>query len=238
MKENKIDIILPVYNEEENIGRVIEGIEKYVKTPHSIFLVFYSKSDPTIPIAKKIKANSKNIMLVTNKKEKGLAGQYKTGFDISNSKIVVTMMSDLSDNPKDIDKMVEKINKGYDLISAARYINKGKRLGGSRLKGFMSFFGSKTLSVLTGIPTRDSTNAFRCFKREILDNIKLESSTGYELPLEIIVKAYVMGYKIGEIPTVWNEREKGYSKFRMFNYLPHYLRWYLYLLRFKISRQF
>jgi len=229
----KIDIILPVYKEQDNIIKVLEGIKGSVKTPHTINLIYFSKNDPTIPVVKKVKKNYKNLHTSTNSYEKGLVGQYKTGFKNTNSEVIVIMMSDLSDNPKDIDKMVEKINRGYDFVCGSRYIPKGKRKGGSMLKGFISYLGCLTLSILTGIKTKDATNAYKCFKREILKKIKIESKVGYEFPLELIVKSNIQGYKITEIPTIWVEREKGYSKFKLLRYIPNYMRWYFFALKNK-----
>ena len=73
------------------------------------------------------------------------------------------------------------------------------------------------------------------FKRKLLKEIKIESDVGYEMPLELIVKANELGYSIAEVPTVWIEREKGYSKFKLFKYVPHYMRWYIYALKQKYN---
>lgn len=228
--KDKIDIILPVYREQDNIERVLDGIKKYVKTKAAINLVFYSKSDPTIPVVNRIKRKYPGLKMLVSPR-KGLASQFKYGFKNTKSPVVVIMMSDLSDNPKDIDKMVKKIDEGYDFVCASRYVRKGKRDGGSKIKAALSYLGCESFYMFTGLKSHDATNAFKAFKRTLLEKIEVESEVGYELPLELIVKAHILGCKITEIPTVWTERDTGYSKFKLLSYMPNYLRWYMYGLK-------
>lgn len=226
--QKNIDIILPTYFEQENIEKVISGITKNVKTPHVITVVLQDKNDPTINVLKKIQQNNKNIIITYTNDGIGMLKALKHGLKITKNEIIVIMMADLSDDPKDIDKMINKINDGYDLICASRYIKNGKRIGGPKLKGFLSNFACVSLKFLTNIPTSDSTNAFKCFKRVIFKKIHIESKQGFEMPLEITIKAYTKGFRITEIPTVWNDRKKGESKFHTFSNLKYYLKWYGY----------
>ena len=226
MKKAELDILLPIYHEEENIERVLDGIRTHVKTPHRVLAIFYNKLDPTIPAVKKIMAHDKTIIPIISSGP-GLGKQLRTGFKNGIAPIFTIMMSDLSDDPRDIDKMVKKINNGMDIVSGSRYSRKGKRVGGSKLKALLSFWGCRTLVWFTGIPTYDTTNAFKTFRASLLKTIKLESKSGYDLTMELTVKAYYSGYKISEIPTIWKERDKGYSKFKLFRYVPQYLRWYI-----------
>jgi len=228
--KNSVDIILPVYREQGNIERVLDGIKKNVKSNVTIHLVFHSKNDPTIPVVKRVLKKYRNINMLISPK-KGLAGQFVYGFSKTHAPVIVIMMSDLSDNPRDIDKMVKKIHSGFDLVCASRYIRKGQRNGGSKVKAFLSYIGCESLYMFTGIKSHDATNAFKVFRRSLLNQIHIESKVGYELPLEIIVKSHLAGAKITEIPTVWTERDKGYSKFKLLKYIPNYLRWYLYGIR-------
>jgi glycosyltransferase involved in cell wall biosynthesis len=161
-----------------------------------------------------------------------------TGFRHVSSDIVIIMMSDLSDNPKQVDQMVKKISEGYDFVCATRYSSGGKRIGGSMLKAFMSWFACITLRMITGIPTSDATNAYKCFKRDLLEKVTIESKAGFEIPLELIVKAYRIGYQITEVPTVWRERETGSSSFKIFSWIPYYMRWYTAAITYRYFRQY
>ncbi|MBI2031148.1 MAG: glycosyltransferase [Candidatus Levybacteria bacterium] len=228
-----IDIILPTYHEQKNIIKVIKDIRKFVKTPNIITVVIQDKSDPTLESLKKIKNKIKDLKIIFTKDGIGLLKALRAGFLNTESSIIVTMMSDLSDNPKDIDKMMNKINEGYDLICASRYINPGKRIGGPKIKAILSFLACKSLNKLISLPTNDATNAYKCFKRSMLKKIKIESTQGFEMPLELTLKAFYKGFKIVDVPTIWRDREHGSSKFKIWKVLPYYLRWYLYGIRKK-----
>lgn len=226
MTNHKVDIILPAYYEQENIHKAVSNIEKYVKTPHLTTIVLQDKNDPTFSVIKTLQKKNKNLNVIFTKEGVGMLKALKEGFKQTNSPIITIMMADLSDDARDIDKMIAKINNGFDLVCASRYSQKGKRVGGSVLKGFLSYLACKSLSKLTGLPTQDATNAFKTFKRSLIKQITMESKEGFELPLELTVKAFHNGFKITEIPTTWNDRKKGKSKFLLFKNIPLYLKWY------------
>ena len=235
MKKGKtqkiLDIIIPVHYEEDNIKKLIYLVRKYVKTPNEMLLVYQDEKDPTLEIIRRNSKKYRNIISIKSKYGIGMIQALKTGFEKSTAKIICVMMADLSDDPRDIDLMIRKIDKGFDLVCASRYIKNGKRTGGPVLKGFLSFFACYTLKLLTGIPTHDATNAFKCFRANVLKKITIESASGFEFALELTVKSFSLGYKIAEIPTKWKEREKGNSKFNLLRIFPMYLRWYLYAVK-------
>lgn len=221
-----VDIILPIYYEQDVIELLIQRIEKAVKTPHKIIAVWQDVEDPSRTILERISKKKKNLVVMNS--EKGILSALKKAFTVSKSEIICIMMSDMSDDPKTIDEMVKKINEGYDLVCASRYHSRGRRVGGSTIKAFLSRAACLSILFLTKIPTHDATNAFKCFRRELLESIKIESRYGYEFPLEMTVKSYLLGKKISEVPTTWRERSKGKSKFKFFLFLPYYLKWYIY----------
>lgn len=226
MKNNLVDIILPVYHEEGNIRTVLSLIKKHVHTPHKTYLILQDKKDPTIKVLNKLQ-NIYTFTVLFTPNGKGMMKAIKTGIKNTNSPLIILMMSDLSDDPKDIDAMVAKLSAGYDLVCACRYSNRGKRNGGPVLKGFLSHVACVSLKYITGMPTYDATNAFKGFRRSLIDQIQLESTEGFAFPLELSVKAYRLEKKFADIPTSWNDRKSGKSQFRIFTVLPHYLRWYL-----------
>jgi hypothetical protein len=129
--------------------------------------------------------------------------------------------------------MFEKIKEGYDLVCGARYTKGGDRIGGSALKGFFSFLVGRTIAFLIKIPTCDIANAFKMYRKKVIDSIDIESK-GFEISMELPLKAYYLGFKITEVPTVWREREKGRSNFNMVNLAPNYWRWYLWAIKRKL----
>ena len=102
----------------------------------------------------------------------------------------------------------------------------GKQYGGPFLKGLFSRVAGVSLHWLAGIPTHDISNSFKLYRRTILETIAIESAGGFEIGMEITVKAFLQGYKIAEVPTTWTDRSAGASNFKLWKWLPHYLRWY------------
>jgi hypothetical protein len=145
--------------------------------------------------------------------------------------MVLVMMADSSDRLDVVDSMCLMMEKGYDLVCGSRYMKGGSQNGGPFWKSLFSRCAGVSLHILTKIPTHDCTNSFKLYRKSMLDNIELESIGGFEIGLEICVKAYVGGYRIGEVPSRWFDREEGKSNFHMWKWLPHYLHWYFYCIR-------
>jgi hypothetical protein len=103
----------------------------------------------------------------------------------------------------------------------------GRLIGGPFFKQLLSRTSGLTLHYLRGIPTHDATNSFKLYDATMVRELKVESTAGFELGLELTSKAFLAGYRIAEIPTVWRDRSAGESKFRLFKWLPQYLKWYL-----------
>jgi len=224
-----VSIIVPAHNEEDNITEAILEIEKIVKIPYEIVVVNDHSSDGTKEKVESLSLGHKNIKLVENTLCPGFANAIRTGFINASGDIVVPVMADLCDDLYTIEKMFNKINQGYDVVCASRYINGGLRLGGSKFKGFLSGSAGKSLYYLLGIPTHDIANAFKMYKKEVIEKINI-ASTGFEISMEIPLKAYYQGFKISEVPTVWRERTKGKSSFKVFKLLPSYLKLYFWAI--------
>ncbi len=230
----KLSIIVPAHNEQDNIAEVIKKIEDSVYLEHELIIVNDHSSDDTANLVKGILETYPNVMLVENLSDKGFANAIKTGFANVKAELVVPVMGDLCDDLAAIEKMRAKIDEGYDVVCGARYIKGGSRVGGSKLKGFLSRGAGVSLRWLLGIPTSDITNAFKMYKKTVIDSININSS-GFEISMEIPLKAFYLGYKISEVPTVWNERTKGKSSFKIFKLLPNYLKLYIWALIKRIT---
>lgn len=233
-----LNIITPIYFEEENITETVEGVFANVKTPFKMYLIYDVKSDPTLKVVKVLQKKYKGLFLVKNRYGRGALNALKTGFRIGGCKLVLPVMGDGCDNPRDIDKMVTGINKGSDLVCGSRYSKNGKKINGPFFKGIMSKIACRILHYIVGVPTNDSTSSFKCYRQFYVDTVKIQSKGGFELPLELTVKAYAEGLKISEIPTIWKERQSGKSKFRLFKWLPQYLRWFWFALRYKMALEY
>jgi hypothetical protein len=150
----------------------------------------------------------------------------RSGLEAASAPFVVISMADGSDEPHVIDLMVEKARNGADVVAGSRYMPGGRQLGGPLVKRTLSRAAGLSLHWLGGISTHDATSNFRLYSRPLLDAVEIESRAGFELGLELTVKAHLLGMAVDEVPTTWRDRVAGESRFRLWRWLPHYLRWY------------
>ncbi len=222
-----IEIIIPVYNEGGNIRKTLKQINEKISVNKKVKFIYDFDEDNTIPAIHEEKNKYDfEINLIKNSFGRGALNALKTGLISADEEFVLVMMADLSDDIEIVDKMYEKVNEGYDLVCASRYMKGGKQIGGPFLKKIFSRIAGVSLHYLINIPTHDVTNSFKLYKKELLDQIHIESTGGFELGMEIVVKAYNLGYKITELPSIWYDRVDGESNFKMWNWIPHYLKWY------------
>lgn len=233
----EITIVIPVYNEGENISTAIERIENDVFTPHIINIVYDFEEDTTVPAVKSLQGKFKSqINLVKNNYERGVLNAIKTGLETAQSEYVIVTMADLCDPPEVINAMVKKADEeSADIVCGSRYMKGGKQVGGPFFKSLMSKVAGISLHYLTGLPTKDATNSFKLYRKSFLEKMQVESTGGFELGIELVAKAYVNDYKICEVPTTWTDRVAGESNFKLFSWLPSYLKWYFYTFKKKIN---
>ena len=129
-------------------------------------------------------------------------------------------MADGSDEPHVVDPMVALARDGADVVSASRYMSGGHQVGGPPLKRLMSRTAGLTLHWFAGVPTHDPTNNFKLYSRRFLDTVTIESTAGFELALELTVKATLAGRRVAEVPTTWRDRTAGQSNFKLRKWLP------------------
>jgi hypothetical protein len=139
-------------------------------------------------------------------------------------------MADSSDDLSEVDAMFEKTVQGSDIICGSRYMKGGNQTGSPRFKEFLSRTAGKSLCWITGIPTHDPTNSFKMYRKSVLQDIITESNGGFEIGMEIVVKAFLNGHKTGGVPSIWRDITAGTSRFRLFKWLPKYMRWYSYAI--------
>ena len=136
-------------------------------------------------------------------------------------------MADLSDPPSVINLMLEKANlENSDIVCGSRYMKGGSQSGKLNLKSFLSRMAGLSLKYFAGLPTHDATNSFKLYSKRVLDTIEIESIGGFELGLELVVKAHLLKFRIDEVPTSWEDRTVGSSRFQLYSWLPNYLKWY------------
>lgn len=226
---SSINIVIPVYNEGENILTTLHEIREKIKTPHKIFIVYDFEEDDTFPVIKKYDGPHE-IVLIKNRYGHGALNAIKTGFDSVLEGVVLVVMADASDDLNNVDKMFDKINQGYDIVCGARYMRGGEHIGGPFIKKTMSRLAGVSLHYLTRIPTHDVTNSYKMYTKKLLNDVSIESGGGFELGMEIVIKSFLKGYKIAEVPSTWTDRTSGGSRFKLLRWLPRYLHWYLFAI--------
>ena len=228
-----VTLVVPVYHEQDNILQLFAEIERVVTLPYVALVIYDDEDDGTLIHRHHLTTANPGIKFVRNT-GKGVVGAFKTGFELANTPYIVPIMCDLSDMPETVNRLYEKVQEGHDLVVASRYVKGGQKVGGPRIKLFLSWLANSSLHHLTGIPTHDMTNAFIIYRKEVLDEIYIQTTGGFEITMEIIAKAYVLGYRIAEVPTINRDRAAGKSNFKMLKWMSRYLHWYLYILRYAV----
>ena len=231
-----LKIIIPVYNEGANFPRLWAEISSQIRSPFRALVIYDFDEDDTLPVVQRIIAQGEHrLKLVRNTIRPGVVGAILTGFNQVEDGPVLVVMADLSDDLKQVDSMLALYAQGYHVVVGSRYMKGGSIEGGPWLKQFLSRTAGVSLHWFRGLPTHDATNAFKIYDRKMVKSFTIESQRGFELNLEITVKAFLRGYRIAEVPSTWRDRSEGESRFRLWGWMPHYLKWYLHAFRPKAA---
>jgi dolichol-phosphate mannosyltransferase len=238
----KFSVVIPVYNEGENIFTALTEIKNKVHGDFEVLVVYDFDGDTTLPVVKRFTeedlktGNSLKVRLVKNEIGRGVLNALKQGFQSAQSDFIIVTMADLSDPPEVMnDMLAQAVQSNSYVVCASRYMKGGKQIGGPLLKRTLSRLAGVSMSWFTGIPTKDITNNFRLYRREIFQKIEIESSGGFELAMELTIKAFFNGFQVSEVPTTWTDRVAGESRFQMKKWLPKYLKWYFFGLKKKLG---
>ena len=212
----KTYVMIPTYNERENIASLIEKILKLkIKNLH-IVVVDDNSPDGTWKVIKQLNKKNKNVHLLLRKKNKGRGAAGKDGFVYclkNDADIVVEMDADLSHDPKYIPSMIREL-KNADLILGSRRLKGSREVGRGLFRRFVTWGANLYITIILGIKVKDCNSGFRCFKGKVLKAIKPEKleSKGPAIIQEVLFKAHLKGFKIKEIPITFVNRTKGKSK--------------------------
>jgi len=232
---SKALIIIPTYNESENVSRLIEEIFSFQKEVHILF-VDDNSPDGTASIIKKIQKENNQVHLLERPGKLGLGTAYLTGFKYALGKgydYIFEMDADFSHDPKEIPNFLKAIAE-YDLVLGSRYKRGVNVVNWSMRRLMLSFFANMYTRIVTGLPIRDATGGFKCFRREVLEAIDFNKikSSGYSFQIEVSFKAWRKGFLIQEIPIIFIDRQAGVSKIsKNIMWEALFLVWKLRLLR-------
>jgi dolichol-phosphate mannosyltransferase len=222
-----LSVVVPVYNEGENVAPTLRGvIEQSHVRPLEVLVVHDFDEDTTVPVVRRLQQDLPELRLHRNDIGRGVLNAIKSGLAAAAAPYVLVTMGDGSDDPRDIDAMYALAQGGADVVAGSRYMRGGRQLGGPLLKRTLSRTAGLSLHWLGGIPVHDATSNFRLYSKRLLDKTTIESTGGFELGIELTVKAYLMGMRVAEVPTTWRDRTAGTSRFQLWKWLPRYLHWY------------
>jgi dolichol-phosphate mannosyltransferase len=233
----ELSIVLPVFNEGEAVEPILRALSAQVRTPHEMVVVYDFDADTTVPVIARLAAEVAGLRGLRNDLGRGVLNAMKAGIAATATPYVLISMADGSDEPEVIDPMMALARNGADVVAASRYVRGGRQLGGPLLKRLMSRTAGLTLHWFAGVAIHDPTSNFKLYSRRFLEATPIESSAGFELALELTVKATLAGWTVAEVPTTWRDRTSGQSNFKLREWLPHYLRWYGVAFRGRLRRR-
>jgi glycosyltransferase involved in cell wall biosynthesis len=225
--EKRISVVLPVYNEKDNIEACLRGLYEALETSeHEILVCYDFDEDTTLAGIAAMKDVPPSVRLVRNRIGRGAANAIRAGFQAASGDVCVTTMADLCDPPAVIPALAAKVREGAAVVSGSRYMPGGSQTGGPFLKQLFSRCAGLSLRWVAGMGTHDPTNNFRAYARSFLDRVSIESQTAFDIALELTTKAHLQGDVVAEVPSSWRDRSAGTSRFQMWKWMPNYLRWY------------
>jgi dolichol-phosphate mannosyltransferase len=211
-------IIIPTYNEKENIEKIILKVFSLEKL-FNILIIDDGSPDGTANIVKKLQKEYPKQLYIEERTEKlGLGTAYIHGFKWGlkrNYQFLFEMDADFSHNPDDLIRLYNaNANEGGDLSIGSRYIKGVNIVNWPMIRLLMSFFASKYVKLITGMPIHDSTAGFKCYKREVLETIRFDKIqfVGYAFQIEMKFNAWMYGFNMVEVPVIFTDRTEGTSK--------------------------
>ena len=211
-------VIIPTYNERENIENIIRAVFGLEKTFH-ILIIEDGSPDGTAAIVKTLQQEFPDRLFMIERKGKlGLGIAYITGFKWAlehSYEYIFEMDADFSHNPNDLPRLYEACAvQGGDVAIGSRYVSGVNVVNWPMGRVLMSYFASKYVRIVTGLPIHDTTAGFKCYRRQVLETIDLDHIRfkGYAFQIEMKFTAYKCGFKIIEVPVIFINRELGTSK--------------------------
>lgn len=219
MKESDSIVIIPTYNEKENIEKIIRAVFALPKSFH-ILIIDDGSPDGTASIVKGLmeKEFADRLFMVERQGKLGLGTAYICGFKWAlehGYDFVFEMDADFSHNPEDLPRLYHACaDEGFDVAVGSRYVSGVNVVNWPMGRVLMSYYASRYVQFVTGIPVRDTTAGFKCYRRRVLETVDLDAIRfkGYAFQIEMKFTAYKLGFKIKEVPVIFVNRREGTSK--------------------------
>lgn len=208
------NIILPTYNERDNIGTMILMIQDVMNTtlqPYKIIVIDDSSPDGTYDVVKSM--NSANVLLFKRERKLGLGSAYKAALEYCEYPFVIVLDSDLQHDPKSIQDMIKMVKPTTDIVSSTRYSNQGGVYGWSLRRKITSLCANNIARFVLNIEYSDVTGSFRLYRTNVFRQlIKSCTSNGFSFQMELMYLASKLDFTVSECPIVFHDRKRGLSK--------------------------
>lgn len=227
-------IIFPTYNEAENIEKIVHAVLP-LDPRINVLIVDDNSPDGTGDIADRLVAADSNVNVLHREKKEGLGRAYLAGFKWAIERkydYIFEMDADFSHGPEYIRDFLREI-QNYDVVLGSRYISGVNVINWPMSRLLLSYFANAYTRIVTGLPLRDATGGFKCFRRNVLEALDLDAVTasGYSFQIEMSMRVWKKGFSIKEIPIVFVDRTAGESK--MSKKIMREAIWMVWLLRLK-----
>ena len=213
----KIAVILPTYDEKDNVEKIIQQIFALEIPGLELIVVDDNSPDSTARIIEKLKETNRNIHLIRRKRKMGLGTAYLEGFRFAldrGADYFFEIDADLSHDPKHIPHFLAHMSQ-YDLVIGSRYMSAGKIVNWNVGRRLVSRLGNSYARLMLGLDVRDLTTGYKCYRRKVIEHLldKKIDAIGYVFQIETTYYAINANFRIKEIPITFTEREMGKSKF-------------------------
>ena len=211
-------IVMPARNEEGSLEETLVHIYECLRdesVPHEIVVVDDGSTDGTWALLEKLGEDIPTLRPVKNEGLNGFGRAVITGLDHASGDAVAIMMADESDDPKDAVAYWRRLQQGYDCVFGSRFIKGGAVYDYPKLKWLVNRMANLFIKVLFGIRLNDTTNAFKAYRKEVIDGCRPLISPHFNLTVELPLKAIVRGYSWNVVPITWRNRKAGVAKLKM-----------------------
>ena len=231
-----LDVVIPVYNESQNIHRVLAAFAEQVRSSFRVLIVYDHDDDDTLTALRTHAAYPFEVKTVKNQ-GRGVFGAVTTGFNAATAGAILVWPADDDYNAARIDGMVDRVLQGCDIVAASRFMPGGRMVGCPWLKDLIVRSSAFVLHHVARLPTHDPSNGLRLFSGRVIRTIPLESDRGFTYSIELLVKTHRLRWRICEVPFEWHERKAGKSRFRVLQWLPAYFIWFRYAFATALLRR-
>jgi dolichol-phosphate mannosyltransferase len=236
----KLSVVIPAYNEEGTVAETVNEIVSTLdaeKIEHEVIVVDDSSTDGTAAVVESIAAEHPQVRCLPSPYENGFGFAVRAGLEAFEGDAVAIVMADGSDSPRDLVSYQRLLEEGYECAFGSRFVHGSKVIDYPRSKLIMNRIVNWGIRALFRHGYNDTTNAFKAYRREVIENVQPFLSHHFNLTVELPLKAVVRGYSYGIVPISWANRKAGVSKLRLNEMGSRYLFIVLYVfLEHHLSR--